>query len=143
MISINKITLEDSAMVEGRPKMSVASSTTGPRHLAAILVADVVGSTAMMEQDEVSTLAAMQKVMMEIAEPAIIKHHGRLVKTTGDGAIVEFGSPVEAVICAFEVQRQLAQRAYTEPVSRKFHSASGLILAILSADLMATCTVMA
>jgi adenylate cyclase len=114
MISINKITLEDSAMVEGRPKMSVASSTTGPRHLAAILVADVVGSTAMMEQDEVSTLAAMQKVMMEIAEPAIIKHHGRLVKTTGDGAIVEFGSPVEAVICAFEVQRQLAQRAYTE-----------------------------
>jgi adenylate cyclase len=106
-------------MLEGRTASSVASSATGRRHLAAILVADVVGSTAMMERDEVGTLAAMQKVMTEVAEPAVKKHHGRFIKTTGDGAIVEFGSPVEAVICALEVQRQLAERTNLKASDRE------------------------
>jgi adenylate cyclase len=97
-------------MLKGRSQFSNDTSTRGPRRLAAIVVADVVGSTRMIEQDEIRTLAAMQAVMTEIAKPAIKKHYGRLIKTTGDGAIVEFSSPVEAVICAFEVQRRLAEQ---------------------------------
>ncbi len=97
-------------MLKDRSRSSIDASGRGARRLAAIVVADVVGSTRMMEQDEIGTLAAMQEVMTKIAEPAIKKHHGRLIKTTGDGAMVEFGSPVEAVICAFEVQRRLAEQ---------------------------------
>ena len=62
----------------------------------------------MMEQDEVGTLAAMHAFMTEIAAPTVAKHRGNVIKTTGDGAVVEFSSPVEAVICAFEVQRRLS-----------------------------------
>ncbi len=99
-------------MLEDQPTSSAANgAATGPRRLAAILVGDVVGSTRMMEQDEIGTLGAMQRILTEIAAPAVEKHHGRLIKTTGDGAMVEFRSPVEAVICAFEVQRRLAARA--------------------------------
>jgi adenylate cyclase len=101
-------------MLEVQSIPSDEEAAKGPRRLAAILVGDVVGSSRMMERDEIGTLAAMQKVLTEIARPAVEKHHGRLIKTTGDGAIVEFRSPVEAVICAFEVQRQLAQRAQFE-----------------------------
>ncbi len=119
---------DGTAMLESRVKSPVVSTATGPRHLAAILVADVVGSTAMMERDEVGTLAAMQKVMTEVAEPAVKKHHGRFIKTTGDGAIIEFGSPVEAVICAFEVQRQLADRASSEAVERQISLRIGINL---------------
>ncbi len=106
-------------MLEGQATPSVVSSAAGPRRLAAILVADVVGSTAMMERDEVGTLAAMQKIMTEVAEPTVRKHHGRFIKTTGDGAIIEFVSPVEAVICAFEAQRQLEERANSEVDDRR------------------------
>ncbi|WP_046867620.1 adenylate/guanylate cyclase domain-containing protein [Microvirga massiliensis] len=78
------------------------------RRLTAILVADVVGSTRMMEQDEVGTLAAMHAFMTEVAASVVANHWGNVIKTTGDGALVEFSSPVEAVICAFEVQRRLS-----------------------------------
>jgi adenylate cyclase len=79
------------------------------RRLTAVLVADVVGSTRMMEQDEVGTLAAMHAFMTEIAAPTVSRYNGNVIKTTGDGAVVEFSSPVEAVICAFDVQRRLAE----------------------------------
>ena len=79
------------------------------RRLTGILVADVVGSTRMMEQDEVGTLAAMHAFMTEIAASTVAKYHGNVIKTTGDGAVVEFSSPVEAVICAFETQRRLCE----------------------------------
>jgi adenylate cyclase len=85
------------------------------RRLTGILVADVVGSTRMMEQDEVGTLAAMHAFMTEIAASTVAKYHGNVIKTTGDGAVVEFSSPVEAVICAFETQRRLCEWVSPNP----------------------------
>jgi adenylate cyclase len=107
---------------------SSKAPANGPRHLAAILVADVAGSSGMMERDEVGTLADLRKVMEKIAGPAVRKHHGRLIKTTGDGAIVEFGSPVEAVICAFDVQGKLAEWSEREAGEREISLRIGINL---------------
>src|SRR5215211_947018 len=74
------------------------------RRLAAILAADVVGFSSMMEQDEEGTLRRVKALQREVIEPKVRERGGRLVKTTGDGFLCEFGSPVEAVRCALEVQ---------------------------------------
>jgi len=125
---MDKLPNEGVAMFDDRSISSANGPATGPRRLAAILVADVVGSTRMMERDEVGTLVAMQDVLTQVAEPAVRKHHGRFVKTTGDGAMVEFGSPVEAVICAFEVQQLLAQRADLEADEKQISLRIGINL---------------
>jgi adenylate cyclase len=78
------------------------------RKLAAILVADVVGYSRLMGADEVGTLAALKAHRREVVDPAIAQHHGRIVKTTGDGMLVEFASAVDAVTCAVEVQEKMA-----------------------------------
>ena len=70
------------------------------RRLAAILAAEVVGFSTLMGQDEEGTLARIKRLRREIIEPAVAAHHGRIFKTTGDGFLVEFSSPVEAVRCA-------------------------------------------
>jgi adenylate cyclase len=80
------------------------------RRLAAILAADVAGFSAMMERDEEGTFARVMAVRREVVEPALAKHRGRLVKTTGDGFLAEFVSPVEAVRCALSVQDEMARR---------------------------------
>jgi adenylate cyclase len=74
------------------------------RRLAAILAADVVGFSSMMEKDEEGTLAKVKALQREVIEPKVRERGGRLVKTTGDGFLCEFASPVEAVRCALEVQ---------------------------------------
>ena len=74
------------------------------RRLAAILAADVVGFSAMMERDEEGTLRLVKALQSEVIEPKVKERGGRLVKTTGDGFLCEFSSPVEAVRCALEVQ---------------------------------------
>jgi TolB-like protein/class 3 adenylate cyclase/Flp pilus assembly protein TadD len=74
------------------------------RRLAAILAADVVGYSRMMQADEASTLAALKSRRTEILQPLISKHHGRIVKLMGDGVLVEFASAVEAVECAIKLQ---------------------------------------
>ncbi len=76
--------------------------TTG--RLAAILAADAVGFSPLMEQDEEGTLARIKSLRREVIDPNIKEHHGRVFKATGNGALVEFASPVEAVRCAVEVQ---------------------------------------
>src|SRR5688500_1157796 len=81
------------------------------RRLAAILAADVVGFSAMMEQDEEGTLAQIKALQREIIEPKVNEHHGRIVKTTGDGFLIEFPSPVEAVRCAITIQDATARRS--------------------------------
>ncbi|QRM31399.1 adenylate/guanylate cyclase domain-containing protein [Microvirga sp. VF16] len=81
------------------------------RRLAAVLAADVVGFSALMGQDEEGTLAHIRSLRREIFEPKIGDHQGRVVKTTGDGILVEFPSPIEAVRCAVEVQAAIADRA--------------------------------
>ena len=81
------------------------------RRLAAILAADVAGYSRLMGADEVGTLASLKAVRREIVDPAIAEHKGRIVKTTGDGMLVEFASAVDAVICAMDVQAKMARRA--------------------------------
>ena len=85
------------------------------RRLAAILVADVVDYSAHMERDEEGTLARLHVVQREIIGPRVSDHNGRIVKTTGDGLLVEFPSPLEAVRCALELQATLAQMIIARP----------------------------
>src|SRR3954451_17678387 len=80
------------------------------RRLLAIVAADVVGYSRMMEADEPGTIARLKAVRAEIADPLIARHHGRLVKLMGDGALVVFDSVVDAVACAVEIQRATAGR---------------------------------
>ncbi|MFZ2099513.1 MAG: adenylate/guanylate cyclase domain-containing protein [Oricola sp.] len=80
------------------------------RRLAAILSADVAGYSRMMEADEVATHDALVQRRREIVEPLIRQYHGRIVKLTGDGALVEFASAVDAVICARAIQQGMAER---------------------------------
>ena len=75
------------------------------RRLAAILAADVFGYSRLMGADEEGTLTQLKAHRRQLIDPKIKQHHGRIVKTTGDGMLVEFASPVEAVRCAIEVQR--------------------------------------
>src|SRR5215472_18140240 len=74
------------------------------RRLAAILAADVVGYSRLMEHDEAGTLAALKSRRTDILQPIVSKHHGRVVKLMGDGVLVEFASAVDAVECAVELQ---------------------------------------
>src|SRR5215469_4338099 len=80
------------------------------RRLAAILVADVVGYSHLMEVDEEGTLRRLRSDLQELFEPKLAEHCGRLVKTTGDGLIAEFSSVVDAVRCALDLQRGEAER---------------------------------
>ena len=88
------------------------------RRLAAILAADVVGYSRLMEADEAGTLARLKTIRLELIDPAIAKCKGRIVKTTGDGMLVEFQSVTEAVRCAVEFQQQMARRNGDMPASR-------------------------
>jgi adenylate cyclase len=80
------------------------------RRLAAILAADVAGYSRLMGADEEGTLAALKAIRRELIDPKIAEHRGRIVKTTGDGALVEFASAVDAARCAMEIQHALAER---------------------------------
>jgi adenylate cyclase len=80
------------------------------RRLAAILAADVVGFSTMMEKNEEGTASHVRAVRREVIEPKLSAHQGRLVKTTGDGFLAEFASPVEAVRCALSIQDSIAER---------------------------------
>src|SRR4029079_8286986 len=80
------------------------------RRLAAIRAWDVVGYSRLMEADEAGTLARLRSVQQEMIDPGIAKCKGRVIKTTGDGMLVEFPSVVEAVRCAAEFQRAMALR---------------------------------
>jgi adenylate cyclase len=83
---------------------------TEGRKVAAILVADIVGYSRLTGADEERTLARLRSLRSDLIDPAIAVHNGRLVKRTGDGAVVEFRSVVEAVRSAMEVQSGLAER---------------------------------
>ena len=89
------------------------------RRLAAILAADVVGYSRLIESDETSTLAAIRKLRAEVIDPLLAKHHGRIVKLMGDGAIVEFGSVVDAVSCAVALQKETAAAQAEVPAERR------------------------
>ena len=75
------------------------------RRLAAVLIADVVGYSHLSQIDEEGTRARFQSDLREVFEPKFVEHHGRLVKTMGDGVLVDFHSVVDAVRCAIEIQQ--------------------------------------
>src|SRR5258707_6984943 len=78
------------------------------RRLAAMLAADVAGYSRLMGRDEAGTLARLNGLRRELIDPQVGEHKGRIVKTTGDGLLVEFPSVVEAVACALAVQQGMA-----------------------------------
>jgi class 3 adenylate cyclase len=80
------------------------------RKLAAILVADIVGYSRLAGADEDRILAGLRTLRSDLIDPILALHNGRVVKRTGDGAIVEFRSVVDAVRCAIEVQRAMVER---------------------------------
>src|SRR6202043_1565436 len=80
------------------------------RRLAAILAADVAGYLRLRGADEEGTFERLKALRHELLDPKIAEHHGRIVKTTGDGMLVEFPSVVDAVRCAVELQRGMADR---------------------------------
>jgi TolB-like protein/class 3 adenylate cyclase len=80
------------------------------RRLAAVLAADVVGYSRLMGADEAGTLDALKRHRREVVDPTIAAYKGRIVKTTGDGMLVEFASAVDAVTCAVTIQEQMAKR---------------------------------
>lgn len=96
------------------------------RRLAAILAADVAGYSRLMGVDEEGTLAALKALRRELIDLRIADHRGRIVKTTGDGALVEFASAVDAVRCALEIQRAMAERNTKIPEERRIEFRIGV-----------------
>jgi adenylate cyclase len=96
------------------------------RRLAAILAADVVGYSRLIGADEGGTLQAFKTIRAELFDPSIAEYHGRLVKTTGDGFLVEFSSVVDALRCACDVQLRLAERNTTAATDRRIDFRIGI-----------------
>ena len=97
------------------------------RRLAAILAADVAGYSRLMGADEEGTLAALKELRRELADPKIKEHRGGIVKTTGDGLLVEFASVVDAVRCAVEVQQEMAERNVGVPEEQRIQFRIGIL----------------
>src|SRR5262245_30826824 len=104
------------------------------RRLAAILVADVVGYSRFMEQDEAGTLAVLKERQRLIIEPAVASFGGRIVKLMGDGLLVEFTSAVNAAKAALELQRKFRQANELLPESRRFKLRIGINLGDVVGD---------
>lgn len=96
------------------------------RRLSAILAADVVGYSALMEQDEAATFERLRTRRTELFEPEIARHHGRVFKLMGDGLLAEFGSVVDAVECAVSLQRGMAERNAAVPDEERFEVRIGI-----------------
>jgi TolB-like protein/class 3 adenylate cyclase/Flp pilus assembly protein TadD len=104
------------------------------RKLVAILAADMVGYSRLMEADETGTIERQKTHRAELIDPKITEHHGRIVKTTGDGLLVEFGSVVDAVACAVEVQRAMGEREADVPEERRIQYRIGINLGDIVID---------
>ena len=96
------------------------------RRLAAILSADVVGYSRLMGTDEAGTLARLKAMRRDLVDPLIAAHSGRTFKLMGDGALVEFGSAVDAVTCAIEVQKQVQERNAGSPEDSRIQFRIGI-----------------
>ena len=104
------------------------------RRLAAILAADMVGYSRLMEADEAGTIARQKARRVELIDPKIAAHNGRIVKTTGDGLLVEFASAVDAVRCAVEVQQAMAEREAEVAEDRRIRYRIGINLGDIVLD---------
>ena len=98
------------------------------RRLAAILAADVAGYSRLMGADEEGTHERLKAHRRDLIDPKIGEHSGRIVKTTGDGLLVEFASAVDAIRCAVDIQRGMAERTAASPEDRRIMFRLGLNL---------------
>ncbi len=98
------------------------------RRLVAIMAADIVGYSRLIEADESGTLAAIRDLHREVIDPLLSEHHGRIIKLMGDGALVEFGSVVDAVACAVAIQKGVAARQADIPAERRIVFRAGINL---------------
>jgi adenylate cyclase len=96
------------------------------RRLAAILAADVAGYSRLIGADEEGTLERLKALRRELIDPSIARHHGRIVKTTGDGILIEFGSVVDALRCATEVQTAMGERNVDVPHEKRIEFRAGI-----------------
>jgi TolB-like protein/class 3 adenylate cyclase len=104
------------------------------RRLAAILAADVAGYSRLMGVDEEGTLAELKTIRRELSDPKVKEHRGRIVKTTGDGLLIEFASVVDAMRCAVEVQRAMAERNADVSPDRRIELRMGINLGDIIKD---------
>jgi adenylate cyclase len=111
---------------------------TATRKLAAILAADVVGFSRMTGADEDRTLARLRALRSDLIDPTISVHNGRVIKRTGDGALVEFRSVLDAVRCAIEVQNAMVERNAGLPEDRRIVFRIGVHLGDVSKRATAT-----
>ncbi len=102
------------------------SSERVDRRLAAVLAADIAGYSRLMGRDEERTLAQLKVFRKTLVDPGIAAHHGRIVKTTGDGMLVEFSSAVDAARCAVEIQRAMAARNVDVPADLRIEFRMGI-----------------
>src|SRR6266699_6244043 len=108
------------------PRGCILSSEHVERRLAAILAADVAGSCRLIGIDEEGALARLKALRKTIFDPKITAHRGRIVKNTGDGALVEFASVVDAVRCADEIQRGVAEQNADVPRDKRIEFRIGI-----------------
>jgi len=110
------------------------TTATATRRLAAILAADVAGYSRLMGADEEGTHERFKAHLLELIDPKIREHHGRIVKTTGDGVLAEFASVVDAVRCAGEIQESMADRDLDLPEEGRLRFRIGVNLGDVIAD---------
>src|SRR5215813_6719919 len=91
-------------------RSNVPTGAVTPRRLAAIVAGDICGYSRLMQLDEEGTHTRVKRIQRDLVEPSIAEHHGRLIKTTGDGFFAIFDSPVEAVRCGVVIQQNMAGR---------------------------------
>src|SRR5215831_9936925 len=106
--------------------MEPAGPARVERRLAAILAADVAGYSRLMGADEEGTLSRLKALRTQLIDPKIAEHHGRIVKTTGDGLLVEFASVVDALRCAAEIQAAMAESNAPLPADRRIEFRIGI-----------------
>ena len=102
--------------------------------LAAFLAADVAGYSRLMGSDEEGTLVALKAIRRDVIDPKIAAHRGRIVKTTGDGILIEFSSVVDALRCAVEVQQAMAKRNAGAPGDGRIEFCVGINLCDIIVD---------
>jgi len=123
----------DRGIGRGETLVGVRASA-GTRRLAAILAADVAGYSRLMGADEQGTFDRLRAIHRELLDPKVTEHHGRIVKTTGDGMLVEFSSVVDAVRCAAEIQRAMVDRNTATPEDQRITFRTGVNLGDVIAD---------
>jgi adenylate cyclase len=116
--------------------MSSPGSDSAPstRRLAAVLIADVVGYSRLMERDEAGTHARLREIRSQLTDPAVLRHGGRIVRTVGDGVLVEFPSALAALQAGVEIQRAMAQRNAGLPAAQRIDHRIGINLGDILVD---------